>query len=289
MDAEVRARLDLERDLRGALSRREFELHYQPIVSLGDDRVVALEALLRWRHPKIGLLGPDTFLSVIEETGLVVPIGRWVMQEACSQLKLWRTELGENAPERVAVNLSVRQAIQPDLVADVATALDQSDLDPAMLEIELTEHALMDHSATATRALHGLSRLGVRLGIDDFGAGYSSFGRLQHLPIDHLKIDRSFLQNMLKDSTSNVLIGAMAGLGRALRLEVTAEGIEFEAEVVRLTELGCDYGQGHFFAAAMPAETVTTFLTARPRREIEPAAADPGTVVPFPTGRVASK
>ncbi|HEX2252217.1 MAG TPA: EAL domain-containing protein [Thermoanaerobaculia bacterium] len=243
-------RLELESALRRALERDELVLHYQPIVSLVDGTIDVLEALVRWRHPQRGLLAPSAFLSVAQETGLLVDVGRWVLDTACHDLFEWqrtRPELGVN------VNLHAVELVQPDLVDRVGRVVAESGIAPGSLTLELTEHTLLDEPAAADRLLVGLKELGVRLWLDDFGTGYSSFSYLHRLPLAGLKVDRSFIGRLEEDSEDGVeIVRGIAALGHSLGLEVIGEGVETPAQLERLRELGYDAAQG--FHVARPAD-----------------------------------
>jgi EAL domain-containing protein (putative c-di-GMP-specific phosphodiesterase class I) len=237
----------------------QLELHYQPVVRLADGSVTGVEALLRWRHPERGLVPPDVFIPLAEEMGLIVPIGRWVLREACRQASEMRTLLPAEPPLSVAVNLSVKQLQHSDIVADVADALAESDLPACSLTLEITETVMMTDTETSLQRLHDLKELGVRLAMDDFGTGYSSLSHLSQLPVDVIKMDRSFLSAGASPQTS-ALASAVVGLGETLQLEVVAEGIEHQEQWAGLRELGCDLGQGFLFARPMDAHATLEYL-----------------------------
>ena len=286
MNADVWDRLAVESDLRRALERDEFRVRYQPQVALDDGELVAFEALVRWHHPERGVILPGAFVPLAEETGLVVPIGRWVLREACRQLRAWHEARPGEAPPRVSVNLSARQVREPDLVEDVARALRDSGLDARYLELEITESVLMDDTPATLTTLRALKGLGVRLAIDDFGSGYSSFAYLQSLPVDHLKIDRSFVREIGQGS-AGVIVAAMVGLARAMGLQVTAEGVETVEQEARLRGLGCDLGQGNHFAEPLAADGALALLSRRVAapRPAAPVVATIGELVAFPVRR----
>ena len=244
-------RMHTEHALHRALDRRELELLYQPVVNLDSGRPVASEALLRWDHPDDGLMDPDRFIPVAEESGLIIPIGAWVLDEACRQLAHWQRHwVGTGAA--VEVNLSPRQIDHPEVVAQVERALADSGADPERLTLEITESALMDDARAALRVLHALKDLGVSLAIDDFGTGYSSLAYLQRFPLDVLKIDKRFVAG-LADQGGPEIVGAVVGLAHALGLVVIAEGVETERQAEELSRLDCDFAQGYLFSKPVPA------------------------------------
>jgi diguanylate cyclase (GGDEF)-like protein/PAS domain S-box-containing protein len=242
------ALLRLETDLRRAVERSEFEIHYQPIISLTDGRIDAFEALLRWRHPARGLLRPDSFVAVAEDTGLIVPIGWWVLREACRQLAEWQSLPWASEDLAVTVNLSGKQFIQADLVERIEEILRETGLRPGGLRLEITEGTIMGQAEEAIAKLLALRGFGVKLYIDDFGTGYSSLSYLHRLPVDALKIDRSFISEMNGGDDRSEIVGTIVTLARILRMDVAAEGIETAEQVSRLRALSCHYGQGYFFS-----------------------------------------
>jgi diguanylate cyclase (GGDEF)-like protein/PAS domain S-box-containing protein len=260
MHQEVAQRLQLATDLRRALPRRELLLHYQPQVSLADGRIVGVEALVRWQHPTRGLLGPVHFIPVAEESQLIVPLGGWVLEEACRQVARWR----EDAPEialKVCVNVSARQLGRAELIEGIDRVLVDTGLDPASLCVEITETVIMGDAAFYLEALLGLKVLGVSLAIDDFGVGYSSLAYLQRFPIDMLKIDKTFVDGLGHPSAqANAIVSAAIVMAHALGLEAVAEGVETWPQAAALTELGCDMAQGYYFARPMPPEEITPLL-----------------------------
>ena len=269
MNEESRVRLRLENDLRLALERGEFALHYQPKVSLTTGAIVGFEALLRWHHPARGLVRPRHFLPLAEETGLIDPIGRWVLGEACRQAKGWHEAHPDLAPLTVSVNLSPGQFRRPDLAQEVEEVLRETGLDPGTLELEITEGVAMEDGPSTVGALHKLKGLGVKLSIDDFGTGYSSLSYLKYFPVDHLKVDRSIVGGLDQDPRNNAVASAAIVLAHNLGQRVIAEGVETEEQLGRLGLLGCDVGQGNLFYEAVPPEAALalfeTTLTGRPR------------------------
>jgi diguanylate cyclase (GGDEF)-like protein/PAS domain S-box-containing protein len=258
MRQDVRDRLALEAALRRGIGRGELRLHCQPLVSLADARIEGFEALVRWEHPERGLVPPGSFIPLAEETGLIVPIGAWVLSEACATLRRIIDETGM-ATLQVSVNVSPRQLQQPDFVAQVRAALDDNDLDPSCLVVEITESAIMEAGAAAI--LCALKDLGVRLAMDDFGTGYSSLAHLRRFPLDVIKVDRSFVAG-LGDGQGSSIAGAIVSLAHALGLRTVAEGIEDEEQRRAVMALGCDVGQGFHFARPMPVDDLTRMLAA---------------------------
>jgi predicted signal transduction protein with EAL and GGDEF domain len=253
--------LEIEQELQRALEQGELRLFFQPTVDLSTGAVAAAEALVRWQHPDHGLLAPDGFLRVAEESGLIVPLGAWVVQEACRRLAAWRA-WPESAALRLSVNLGARELTHPDAVATVLGAVRSSGLDPEALTIEVTESTAMADRDTGFRALRDLSGEGVHVAIDDFGTGYSSLDQLRRMPVDVVKVDRSFVQGMSHDSTARELVAAVVGIGRALNLLVVAEGIETDEQAAALRELGCTHGQGYLYAPPLPPEELRALLRA---------------------------
>ncbi len=251
MSADTYARLGMEQDLRQALVRKEFELHYQPIVDMQDGRLVAVEALLRWRHPERGMVGPDAFIQVAEQSGLIVEMGIWVLHQACQQMVIWQDE---GLPEvLISVNLSAVQMHRGDLEQSVRDALQRTGLKASLLELELTESMLLHDSEASILLLQRLKQLGVKLAIDDFGTGYSNLSYLQRFQVDRLKIDRSFVQSIISNEQNRAIVTAIIQMARSLELETTAEGIEDEATRQLLAALGCDCGQGYLCSRPVSA------------------------------------
>jgi diguanylate cyclase (GGDEF)-like protein/PAS domain S-box-containing protein len=265
MDEEVLGRLELIADLRRARPGEQFVLHYQPSLDLATGDVVGVEALVRWEHPTRGLLQPEAFIWAAEETGLIVGLGRWVLAEACRAAARWRAEVPGAAALGLSVNVSARQLQQPGLVDDVRRALAGSGLDARALTLEITETVLAQRGDDAAAILQSVKALGVRLALDDFGTGYSSLSRLQYLPVDELKIDRSFVQSIDSGADRAALVRAIVELGRALELTTVAEGIEHAGQVAALQRIGCRLGQGFHFARPLAAAELEQLLAGWPR------------------------
>lgn len=244
-------RLRLERDLRRAIEREELVVYYQPKVDLATGVMVGMEALVRWRHPTRGLVSPGVFIPLAEETGLCVPLGRWILAESCRQLVVWRARYPELAAPFISVNLSARQFNSPDIVAEVAGILAEAGLAPGLLKLEVPETAALARPEVGAATFRALRALGVLLAIDDYGTGYSSLASLPLMPVDTLKIDPSFF---CEGEHNRVLVRVVAGLASGLGLDVTAEGLETTADVAWAREAGCTLGQGYFFAPPLPAE-----------------------------------
>ncbi len=246
MLAAAEERLLIESDLRRAIERQEFQLHYQPIVLLSDEQLCGFEALVRWQHPGRGLVPPSGFIPVAEETGLIVPIGLWVLREACRQMRAWDSEFPECANLVINVNLSARQCLHPTLVADVARVLAETGLEPHRLKLEITESLVLAGSDEVIGILKALRGLGVQLGLDDFGMGYSALSYLQQLPVQTLKIDRSFVSG-IQNANNVEIVRAILALASGLSMNVTAEGVETADQAALLKGLSCEFGQGYFF------------------------------------------
>ena len=266
MNTAAMERLALETDLRHAVERGEFELHYQPKVELATGRLSGLEALARWWHPRRGLISPGEFIPLAEETGLIVPLGRWVLTEACRQVRLWQELALGGQPLTLSVNLSAREFLQPDLVDEVARILDESRLAPGSLKLEITETVLMAEPLFSNGTLQALKRLGIQLVVDDFGTGYSSLGYLKGLPVDMLKIDRTFVARLGLNVGDTAIVEAVITLARALGLAVTAEGVERAEQLSRLRDLGCQFGQGYYFASPLSSTAMDALLARLARR-----------------------
>ena len=267
-DAEMHtsavALLQLETDLRWAIERDEFRLYYQPIVKLDGGAIIGFEALIRWQHPQRGLVSPAEFIPIAEETGWIVPIGQWVLREACEQLARWQAEIGGETPLSMSVNLSGKQFSQPDLIETIAEVISQTGIAPDSLKLEITESAIMENAQTVTNRLLALRELGVKLGLDDFGTGYSSLSYLHRFPLDTLKIDRSFVARLLEEGENREIVRTIVTLGKNLGMDVVAEGVEEAQQLDDLRGLNCQHGQGYFFARPLPADEAFRVLRDKP-------------------------
>jgi len=263
MNARAQARHQLEADLRRAIGHGEFELYFQPLFDLETNRIGSFEALIRWNHPSRGLVAPDEFIPLAEETGLIVPIGAWVIQEACRQAVKWPEDV------RVAVNVSSVQFRRPGLANVLIQALAASGLDPKRLEVEITESIFLESSEALIAVLHSLRAMGIRIALDDFGTGYSSLSYLQSFPFDKIKIDRSFIQQLLSRAGSTAIVRAITDLARALGMETTAEGVENPEQLAELRLQGCSSVQGYLFSRPVNAAGVAEALAAaNPERDV---------------------
>jgi EAL domain-containing protein (putative c-di-GMP-specific phosphodiesterase class I) len=260
-------RLELENNLQHALEKEELTLYYQPKFRLGQkdmsETLEALEALVRWKHPQWGLMLPGDFILVAEETGLIIPIGGWIMKEACRQAKEWQERYPSAPPVDVCVNLSTEQVRHPGLIRDVKSALRESDLEPGSLILELTEGTFLKNTELIDTIFGELKALGVRLAIDDFGKEYSSLSYLDQLPLNALKIDRLFLENIGENSGNTTILEAVVSLAHSLGLEVTGEGVESAEQLELLRGMGCDFAQGYHLARPLPSKEVEALLEDR--------------------------
>jgi diguanylate cyclase (GGDEF)-like protein len=270
MHAMASKRLALETSLRQAIDNRELLLHYQPQVALDSLRIVAVEALVRWQHPTLGLVPPADFIPMAEETGLILPIGEWVLREACAQNRRWQEQ--GFGPMRVSVNISARQIQRQDLAATVSQILQETELAPEFLELELTESSIMSKAKTTIEVLTKLQTMGVTISIDDFGTGFSSLAYLKRLPIDALKIDQSFVRDVSTNQDDAALVMAIITLAHNLRLRVVAEGVETEEQWKFLHLLKCDEIQGFFFSKPLPPDALERLLVSHQGRKLAPEA-----------------
>jgi len=242
-------KIKLESDLRGAFDRRELALHYQPIVNLASGEIAGFEALLRWRHPELGMIPPQSFIGLAEETALIVPIGRWVLEQACQDLV--RFQAHARADVTMSVNVSGRQFSEPAFIGELADVMEATSIDPETLKLEITESVLMDYRSAPLRWIEQCKSLGTRIALDDFGTGFSSLSYLASFPIDTLKIDRSFVAAMQKDPRSLKIVRAINQLAHGIGLDVVAEGIEEPEQRDELAQMGCELGQGFLFSKAV--------------------------------------
>jgi diguanylate cyclase (GGDEF)-like protein len=260
MRARAMDRLGMERDMRRAVERREFFLQYQPIVSLATGSLRGFEALVRWQHPERGLIHPAKFIPIAEETGMIIPVGKWILGEACRQMSRWQKLLCMDGPLPVSVNLSGRQFLQPDLLEQIQEVLRETGLDPRGLKLEITETVVMENIETATHTLEQLRALGVELSIDDFGTGYSSLSYLQRFPVSTLKIDRSFVSRMTESDGTAEIVRTIMQLAQNLGMDVVAEGVETESQRAQLRDFECEFGQGYFFSRPMDSDAAEALL-----------------------------
>jgi diguanylate cyclase (GGDEF)-like protein/PAS domain S-box-containing protein len=275
MNARALEKLNLENSLRRAIVRNEFDLHYQPKVSLVNGEVTGVEALLRWQHPDLGMILPGDFIPMLEETGLIIPVGEWVIRTACAQIRAWQAAGIKPVP--VAVNLSARQFQASDLGSTISRILEEEGVEHQLLELEITESSIVNNTEEAARTLEFLNALGVRLTIDDFGTGYSSLSYLKRFPLDALKIDSSFVRDISTDPDDAVITRAIITMAHSLELEVIAEGVETEEQLNFLSANACDHIQGFYFASALPARDCTEWLAGGRRLQVPaPAAAARG-------------
>jgi len=266
MDARMQARRQLEMDLRKALANKEFELHYQPLVTLKGGEITAFEALLRWNHPKRGMISPADFIPIAEETGLIIPIGEWVLMTACKEMAAWPEHI------KVAVNVSPAQLKHRHFMKSVTAALEASGASPSRLQIEITETVLMQNTFANLQSLNALRQLGVQIALDDFGTGYSSLSYLRTFPFDKIKIDRSFIQDLANGVEPLAIVNAVAGLANSLSITSTAEGVETQEQLDTLQAIGCAEMQGYLFSGPRPANEVAKFLTEHAARAADTAA-----------------
>lgn len=261
MHDETKKRLEIETDLHRSIENRDFLLHFQPIIDIKTRKVHSFESLIRWNRPLAGFTWPTEFIGIAEETGIIVHIDRWVLRRSCEQMKFWLDTYGEErCPEAISVNLSSRHFSYPDLVEHIALILSETGLPAKYLRLEITESAIMENIDSVAILLRGLSRLGISVGLDDFGTGYSSLSYLHRLPLDTLKIDRSFAIEISKDGQSSAVVNAIVLLAHGLNMKVVAEGIETEDQLEQLSMLNCDYAQGFYFSHGLDVEEATKIV-----------------------------
>ena len=264
MHTSVFERLELKADLVRAIDDGQLRCHYQPIVSLQTGRITGVEALVRWEHPTRGRLTPDAFIPLAEDTGLIVPLGRWVMREACQQLRAWQLRLPARSTLSMSINLSVRQLMHEEIIRDVREAVDDAGLDPSTVTLEITETTLMHDTEMTRERLAELRKIGVSLAVDDFGTGYSSLQYVQRFPIDIIKIDRSFVTGLGTNPGDGAVVQSMIELSQRLGVHTVAEGIDRPEQVTLLQSLGADLGQGYLFSKPVEASQISALLDASP-------------------------
>jgi diguanylate cyclase (GGDEF)-like protein len=264
MLAVVERRLRIETDLRYALPQNELAVHYQPIIGIASGDLQGFEALLRWNHPRLGVVSPSEFIPIAEETGAIVPIGNWVLKEACRQLCAWDEEFADQPRLTMNVNLSARQCAQPSLIGDVQRVLDDTKLSPERLKLEISEGVVLQNCEEVESILNQLRGLGVQLQLSDFGIGYSALSYLQRLPFQTIKIDRSFVKDM-NDTGNTKILRAIVALAGALKMDVAAEGVESEQQLNDLKELACEFGQGYYFDKPLTLGEACNLLATRER------------------------
>jgi len=260
MHTHAMSKLQLETEMRQALQNGEFCLHYQPIVNLENDNLAGFEALIRWNHPKRGLISPGEFIPLAEETGLVIPLGRWILYESCRQMREWQKKNPWTTSLQMSVNLSSKQFLAPDLVEQVFAALIATQLDPQNLKLEVTESHVMENSDKAVTMLNSLRDIGIEMSLDDFGTGYSSLSYLHRLPVNYLKIDRSFVSRMVESSENGEIVHTIIKLAQNLKMKVIAEGIETGEQLAKLKLLNCEYGQGYLFSKPLAPDSASMFI-----------------------------
>jgi EAL domain-containing protein (putative c-di-GMP-specific phosphodiesterase class I) len=265
MYSRARERLELESELRLAIEQEELSLYYQPMVRLSTGKVECMEALVRWEHPERGLIYPEEFIPLAEETDLIIPLGHWVIQSACRQAREW-TRLGSDDPPLVlSVNVSVKQFQHSDFVGAVEKILRDTGLEPSHLQLEITESVVTEDLEYAVGLLKDLKRLGAQLAIDDFGQGYSSLGALKTFPLDNLKIDKSFVAGLGKNAQDTSIVQMVVDLAHTLDMEATAEGVESAEQLILLEQMGCDLAQGYYFAKPLAAEAAAALFADSPQ------------------------
>jgi len=260
MHHQVAKFLELDTNLRKAIKRNEFLLHFQPVVSATEDKLYGFEALIRWNHPDSGLVSPMDFIPVAEETGLILPIGQWVLYEAFRQMKSWHEQFPIYPPLKISVNISSKQFLQPDFIEQIKGAILETDIDPSSICLEITESVIMEHPENSATKMLQLRDLNIQIHIDDFGTGYSSLSYLGNFPADALKIDRSFINNMMSDKTNLEIVRSIVNLASNLEMSVIAEGVETLEHLSEIKKLGCEYAQGYLFSKPLEPEKVGALI-----------------------------
>ena len=283
MNADVVERMEIETGLRFALERDELRVHYQPLINLETGRMTGVEALARWQHPTRGLMAPGLFIPIAEETGLILPIGYWVLEEACRQMQVWKAEHPDYGVFTVNVNLSGKQLQRPDVVERVSAILEKTRIAPESVKLEITESVMMADVEDTVAKLRRLKALGVKLAMDDFGTGYSSMASLNLFPLDTVKIDRAFIKRLAEHHESESIVAAIIMLSKALHLDVTGEGVETVEQATQLQGLGCQIGQGYFFARPLPADGIRDGIAAGPQHFAQSIQQSGKTVLPAKT------
>jgi diguanylate cyclase (GGDEF)-like protein/PAS domain S-box-containing protein len=274
MHARAMNLLQIEADLRRAIERKEFILHYQPIVALDTGTISGFEALIRWQHPERGFVSPDEFIPIAEETGLIIPIGHWVLEEACRQIHVWQEQYPQYPPLQISVNLSGKQFINANLINQIRYILQETCVEPHSLKLEITESMVMENVETAIDMLKQLRTLGIELSIDDFGTGYSSLSYLHRFPISTLKVDRSFVSRMSDNNENAEIVRTILMLARSLKMDVVAEGVETQDQLMQLAMLECEYGQGYYFSKPLDIAGASKLLAERHSYQIPVPALD---------------
>jgi EAL domain-containing protein (putative c-di-GMP-specific phosphodiesterase class I) len=260
MRTQVINRLQLESDLRQAIKKQEFVLYYQPILDLKTETIIGFEALVRWQSPERGFVSPGEFIPLAEETGLIIPLGEWILKQACQQMHQWHQQFSREIPLIISVNLSIRQFSQPNLVEMVAQTIRETNLVPNSLKLEITESMVMDNVESAIEILESLKALNLRLSMDDFGTGYSSLSYLHRFPMDTIKVDQSFVRRIKDNGDDSEIARTVVMLGHNLGMDIIAEGIETVNQKQILQSLDCEYGQGYLFSKPVPVELVPDLL-----------------------------
>jgi EAL domain-containing protein (putative c-di-GMP-specific phosphodiesterase class I) len=256
--------LQMENDLRRAIDREELRVYYQPIVALDNGQLAGFEALIRWQHPERGFINPSDFIPLAEDTGLIVPLGLWILKRACQQLSKWQWQAPANRSLFMSVNLSGKQVAVPSLVSDIREILEETHVDAKHLKLEITESAVMENAEMAARLLKRLKDLGVQLSIDDFGTGYSSLSYLHRFPVNTLKIDRSFVGRIGEAAENIEIVRTVISLAENMGMEVVAEGVETLSQLTQLRKLKCQYGQGYLFSRPVDAASVSEWISKKP-------------------------